>query len=127
MDSPRPSSPCESIPSLANPPNAPKKPSIRQRRNLSAIQPLNLEDIPEEEEEARQEGRQAEFWTLLCETGQIREKFLRYVPEDIPSIKDYETLMWLRLCYSPDSQPHTHLEHAYCRLMVEIIEKQLAR
>lgn len=125
MDSPPASS---SSPSESIPPNAPKKPTIRKRRNLENIRPLNLNDVAEEvEEDGRPEGRQAEFWTLLAEAGHIREKFLRYVPEDIPNITDYDTLMWLRSCYSPSSQPHTFIEDAYCRLMLEIVEKQIVR
>ena len=124
MDSPLPSSPCESIPSLTHPPNAPEKASLRKRRNLQPIR-LNLDTKVEEEEEKEERGRQAKFWTLLAESGHIRQKFLNYVPEDIPNISDYATLIWLKSCYSPSSQPHTFMEHAYCQLMTELIEKQI--
>jgi len=123
MDAPHTSS-SDTIPSLSNPPNAPKK-----QRNLAGIRRLHLNLRTEEEpmEEGERLGRQAEFWTLLATTGHIRGKFLQYVPEDIPDITDHETLLWLRSCYFPASQPHTLIEDAYCRLMYELIEKQITR
>ena len=131
MDAPQTSS-SDTTPSLSNPPNAPKKVQAQKQRNLDGIRPLRLNEITEEEEEEQVEeggrlGRQAEFWTLLATTGHIRTKFLQYVPEDIPDITDHETLLWLRSCYFPASQPHTLIEDAYCRLMYELIEKQIAR
>lgn len=109
------------LPSLDNPPTAPKKAPRRVSRNLDNIPKLSFDDGRQDE------GRQANFWRHLADQGHIREKYLTYVPEDIPLITDYDFLMFLRSCYFPASQPRNHFEAAYCDLMLECIEKQIAR
>lgn len=110
------------LPSLNNPPTAPKKAPRRVSRNLDQIPKLSFDD-----DGPQGEGRQADFWRHLADQGFIREKFLSYVPEDIGQITDYDFLMFLRSCYFPASQPRNRFEAAYCDLMLECIEKQIAR
>ena len=95
------------IPSLTNPPNAPQK--KRQRRQR----------LFEEEEERKPE------WRVLMESGWVRPKFLRYTPEDVEEIEEYDTLMTLRDLYFPASQPQNLFEMTYCTLLREAIDAKL--
>ena len=88
------------IPSLSNPPNAPKK---SNRLNLR------------EEVLSRQ-------W--LLDRG-VRPKFLQYNPEDVVEIDDIDTLLYIRDLYMPASQPQNLYEESYCILMVELAEEKL--
>ena len=94
-----------SIPSVSNPPNAPKKAKAGARVNQH-----------EEEEVLSQQ------W--LKNRG-VRPKFLRYKPEDIEEIDDFDTLVYIRDLYMPASQPENLYELSYCMLMTEIIEEKL--
>ena len=97
----------EGIPSLTNPPNAPQK--KRQRRQR----------LFEEEEERKPE------WRVLMESGWVRSKFLRYTPEDVEEIEDYDSLMCIRNFYFPASQPHNLFEITYCELIRDAIDAKL--
>ena len=101
-----------SIPSLSNPPSAPKKPK-QGRRNPSNVRRLNLEE---------DEGEVS--WRWLTERN-VREKFLRYNPEDIEEIGDIDFLLMLKDFYSPSSQPLSIYEYAYCQLMTEALERKM--
>ena len=96
----------EGIPSLTNPPNAPKK-----RRQRRPPQRLFEERKPE--------------WQVLQESGWVRAKFLRYTPEDVKEIDDYDTLMTIRDLYFPASQPHNVFELTYCELVRDAIDAKL--
>ncbi len=64
-------------------------------------------------------------WRVLAESGEVRDKFLRYNPEDIEEIDDADTLVHLKKCYFPSSQPHNNFEFALCELMHEAILNRL--
>ena len=104
------------IPSLTNPPKAPKKKAKRlhDRRRLEKIPKLRLPD-PEPKPE----------WRVLAESGRVREKFLTYSPEDVKEIDDIDFLTELRGYYTPYSQPRNPIEAAYLDLVVEAIDCQL--
>jgi hypothetical protein len=107
-----------SPPSLANPPNAPKKPSLFKRRRgmLSNIPKLVLpEDEPTPEKE----------WRALARSGYVRPKFLLWNPEDVHEMDDWDTLMWLREKYHPFSQPQNSFEEAYLQLMLDAINDRM--
>ena len=102
------------IPSLTNPPNAPKKkkkPNRRQNQNRR----LNLD----EEDDVMEVS-----WKWLADRG-VRPKFLRYNPDDVEEIDDIDTLLHIRELYLPPSQPQSLYEHSYCTLMVESVDSKL--
>lgn len=105
------------IPSLANPPNAPKKKSTRVPKpyRLQRIPPLQL---PGKEEEKA-------GWCFLRDSGYVREKYLRYTPEDVEEIDDLDTLTDLLHWYNPPSQPHNFYEACYLTLMLEAVRARL--
>ena len=105
-----------SIPSLSNPPNAPKRTLLRQRRGSGAILKLVFPDadrpkLPE--------------WKVLYESGRVRERYLHLTPEDIGEIDDMDTLMDLQERYFPSSQPRNLFEEAYLRIMQETIAAKM--
>ena len=102
------------IPSLTNPPNAPRKKTIRQRRNLNNISRLVFPEEP-----ARPE------WRVLAESGRVRSKFLNWTPEDVSEIDDLDTLEMLRHYYTPASQPHNIFEEAYLELIINAVNTRL--
>ena len=99
------------IPSLTNPPNAPKKKKPNRRQNQNRR--LNLD---EEDETVS--------WKWLADRG-VRPKFLRYNPDDVEEIDDIDTLLHIRELYLPPSQPQSLYEHSYCTLMVESVDSKL--
>ena len=101
------------IPSLSNPPAAPKKSARAKPRDLSRIRHLNL---VEEEEQVS--------WRWLAERG-VRPKFLRYNPDDVKEIDDMETLWGIRNFYLPSSQPQNIYEHSYCEMMVSLLDEKM--
>ena len=94
------------IPSLDNPPNAPRKRHTVSRFNVET----------EKDEEVS--------WRWLAERG-VRAKFLRYNPEDIDEIDDMDTLLVLKNFYSPSSQPYNIYEHSYCVLIRDAVERKM--
>ena len=102
------------IPSLTNPPNAPRKKTIRQRRGLNNISRLVFPEEP-----ARPE------WRVLAESGRIRSKFLNWTPEDVAEIDDLDSLEQLRVWYTPASQPQNVFEEAYFELMIDAVNTRL--
>ena len=104
--------------SLTNPPNAPKKKvprkSLAERRG-------RLEKIPKLQFPEDEESRWSD-WRLLADSGYVREKFLRFTPEDAEEIDDFDALLRLRELYTPASQPRNLYEHAYVQLVQEAID-----
>ena len=105
--------------SLTNPSNAPKKKKtvrtpLRERR-LGQVPRLRLEEETPREPE----------WRVLANTGYIREKYLRWTPEDVKEIDDLDMLETLRSYYTPASQPQNHFEVAYFDLMLEAVNNRL--
>lgn len=107
--------------SLEKPPQAPEKKVARKglaerRARLDKIPKLVF---PEESKPYRPE------WRLLAESGYVRQKFLRYNPDDVAEIDDMDTLEHLRDLYTPASQPHNFYEHAYIELVIDAINDRL--
>ena len=102
--------------SLTNPPNAPKKrKGLAQRRGrLDKISRLRLEEPPREPE-----------WRVLADTGYIRQKYLRWSPEDVQDIDDPDMLKTLRDYYTPSNQPQNAFEESYFSLMIEVVNDRL--
>lgn len=98
-------------------PKAPtkKKPSLVDRRGLTrSIPKFILPDKPKPE------------WQLLAESGRVREKFLRWTPEDVEEMDDRGTLECLKDLYSPLSQPQNYLEEAYLLCILDAVTERLA-
>ena len=102
---------------LLNHINAPKKRVCLTERweRLNNIPRLIF---PEDEE------RKPE-WKVLVESDLVRDKFLRWTPEDIIEIDDLDTLENLRALYSPFSQPINPFETAYLEIIIGAINKRL--
>ena len=66
-------------------------------------------------------------WRLLAESGYVREKFLRFTPEDAEEIDDWDMLLRLRELYTPASQPRNLYEHAYVQLVAEAVDGKMYR
>ena len=64
-------------------------------------------------------------WRLLAESGYVREKFLRFTPEDAEEIDDLDSLLHLRELYFPSSQPRNHYEVVYMQLVREALEARM--
>ena len=62
---------------------------------------------------------------VLAESGDIREKFLNYSPEDVAEEDDVEWLERLWELYFPAGQPHNKYEEAYLQLMRDVIDSRL--
>ena len=78
----------------------------------------------EDESEPKKAGRRAEA-AFLSETGEIREKFLRFSPEDVDEEDSCEDLHKLAELFFPCGQPHNAYEEAYLDLMREAISARL--
>ena len=102
----------DNIPSISNPPNAPKKPNVRKNFRLDNIPVLN---ISEEEPE----------WRILANSGQIRQKYLRYDPGDVLEMDDIDMLEKMRTWYTPSSQPRNCYEEAYFSIMIDAVNARL--
>lgn len=100
------------IPSTCNPPNAPKKAKGEKNFRLNNIPLLKFQ---EEEPE----------WRTLANSGQIRQKYLRYDPDDVMEIDDIDMLQKLRNWYTPSSQPRNFYEEAYFDIMVSAVNSRL--
>lgn len=132
------------IPSLLNPPSAPKKkverkplPTLGSVRCLSfpALSPppapkkrkvlkkvLNLTPIPLDWDYS------ASFLEaqILADSGEVREKFLINSPEDVVEETNKAFLERLWELYFPSTQPRNAFEEAYMRLMRDCIDSRLA-
>ena len=64
-------------------------------------------------------------WRVLAQSGWVRDKFLRYNPEDVAEIDDMDVILQIKDWYFPASQPHNLFEEAYCSLMREAAEKKI--
>lgn len=130
------------VPSLDNPPTAPKKVVRKSLPTLRIIKPLSLPSTPPlpapRKAKPTKERNLSPIpldWGLsnvmsevkfLTERGDVRPKFLRYSPEDIAEETDFELLYHLWELYFPPGQPHNHYEETYLRLMRDCIDMRLA-
>ena len=105
------------IPSVNNPPNAPKKKKIswRSRRGLENIPKLVFPEEPQTKP----------YWRVLAESGFVRQKYLRYTPEDVAEIDCIDMLDTLREWYFPASQPHNDFEADYLQLVLDAVNNRL--
>lgn len=109
--------------SLNNPPQAPrKKASLSERRGRLHLIPKLVLPSTEGEEEKKNERP---HWRLLQQSGYVREKYLRYTPEDVAEIDDIDTLINIREWYFPASQPRNLFEQTYIDLVREAAEEKL--
>ena len=108
--------------SLENPPQAPKK---KPARKSLAERRGRLSNIPKLVLPSPEKTQRWPEWRLLAESGQVREKFLRFTPEDAEEIDDIDSLLHLRELYFPSSQPRNYYEVAYMQLVREALEARL--
>ena len=88
-----------SIPSLSNPPNAPKK--VKPQRNT--------------------------FEEKLYLSWGVAEKYLRWVPTMVMAENSRRILLEVLDLYAfPDSQPPTYASLVYCEMMVEYVTERLS-
>lgn len=141
-----PSSPLE-IPSLANPPNAPRKRKMEKRKyelNLDNITRFNSRlpslDNPPNAPRKKMEKRKYDLaniarliifsdgdeeetcypyssWRHLVTREEIREVLLRITPDDIAQMCEVEDILYWEDLYWLHSQPQTEDEHLYCDLI----------
>lgn len=109
------------VPSISNPPNAPKKkkPTLAFRREVVDRIPKLL--LPEKEEATPNRP----YWQILSESGYVREKYLRYTPEDIAEIDSVNLIKQIRRWYNPASQPRNDFESDYLRLILEAVDEHI--
>ena len=62
---------------------------------------------------------------MLAESGYVREKFLRFTPEDAEELDDIDSILHMRELYFPSSQPRNHYEAVYIQLVREALEARL--
>ena len=136
-----------SIPSLANPPNAPKTNRTRQPKpyKLQRIRSLVLPKspilipppAPKKSKKKRHFNRDPIplEWDVACsgieakwlaESGSVREKYLVNTPEDVAEEFDSDYLHRLWELYFPASQPRNAHEEAYLSLMRDCIDFRLS-
>ena len=108
--------------SLENPPQAPKK---KVERKGLAERRGRLSHIPKLVLPSPEKTQRWPEWRLLAESGYVREKFLRFTPEDAEEIDDLDTLLRLRELYTPASQPRNLYEHAYVQLVAEAVDSRM--
>ena len=112
------------IPSPTNPPNAPKKKKAVREPNSYRLQQIPTLVLPEEEE-----GEEKCEWRWLRDSGHVREKYLRFNPEDIEVLDDMDLLKDMCRLYNPllhSSQPTNFYEASYIELMLNAIHERLA-
>lgn len=102
------------LPSLTNPPNAPKKVVKRKTYPIGALEQLRLSFPLKSEDERYEQWR-------------IRPKYLTWCPRDIENISDRELLTFLHEKYAfPSSQPQNAQEEAYFAIMADKISSRLS-
>ena len=112
------------IPSLRNPPNAPKKKKTVREPNAFRLQQVPSLLLPEEEE-----NEEKCEWRWLRDSGNVREKFLRYNPEDVEQLNNIDSLQDMCMCYDPllhSSQPQNLYEETYLKIMLTAAQNRLA-
>ena len=107
------------IPSLSNPPNAPKKQRIRRPK------PYQLQRIPRLRLPTDEEKRTKNEWQWLRDCGHVRAKFLTYTPEDIAEIDSIDFLTDMLERCNPSSQTHNIFEEAYLSHMRDAVLARL--
>lgn len=111
--------PKKALPSLSNPPSAPKKRTPPLWRPWVVEKIRILPSLIEEEQLRQEERREYETW-------HIRSKYLRWTPMEIERIDDRDLLHFLHQKYAfPASQPRNEEEVAYLQLMSEAILNRL--
>jgi len=118
--------------SLAKPPGAPKKKTVRQPK-FERLQRLPRLVIPTDEEvkkaieaEEKEEENEPE-WAFLRDSGRVRHKFLGYDPRDVAVMDDKDFLETMKEWYFPASQPRNWYEEAYCLIMREAITSRISQ
>ena len=109
------------IPSPANPPNTPKKKKPVREANTYRLQQIPTLLLPEEDEKCE--------WRWLRDSGHVREKYLRFNPEDIEELDDIDLLQDMCHWYNPllhPSQPTNIYEAFYLELMLNAVHERLA-
>ena len=103
--------------SLENPPKAPKATTRMPK-------PYKLERIPPFHLSKKEDEKKAD-WRYLRDCGWVRQKFLRYNPEDVEEIDDLDLLQNMLEWYNPQSQPRNVFEHSYIDIMRDAVQKRL--
>ena len=118
-----PSSPGKDIPSLANPPKAPRR-RTRIRYHPYVLQSLHLPfRLKSETQRRRTLRRLREEEREEYESWPIRAKYLQWTPLEIEDIEDLDFLRFLYGKYAfPLSQPRNLYEEDFFRLMKETIQ-----
>ena len=111
-------------PLRASTPTAPPAPKKKERPSL-AERRGRLQNIPKLVLPDGEEKPELPEWRVLAQSGWVRAKFLRYNPEDVEELDDFEMLMKLKDWYFPSSQPQNLFEETYCVLMREAADKKL--
>ena len=101
------------IPSLMNPPNAPKKKTLRRSYKTEDIPKLIF---PNEEKME---------YTFLASSGRVRQKFMTFTPKDVMDCHDKEWILDIQNLYTPSGQPHNVYEEAYCEMMRNACQERL--
>ena len=132
------------IPTLINPPNAPKKEMPTKPYRLHRIRALMFPvspglapPPPPRKEKTRKQYNLTPIpikWDrgsfdveakFLARSGFVREKFLLYTPDDVTEEINVKWLTRLRELYFPSGQPRNVYEDAYVNLMRDAIEIRL--
>ena len=100
------------IPSLSNPPWAPKKKTVRKTYKLENIRKLRL--VEESEDECCYPYN---MWRRLVDPNEMRHFFLQITPEEIGEMEDTTVIREWEERYFTDSQPQTDDEHLYCDII----------
>ena len=104
--------------SLTNPPQAPKKVGLAERRGHKVPKLV----LPDDERKPT-----LPEWRALADSGWVQTKYLRYNPEDIEEIDDIDMLLQLQKWYFPSSQPRNLFEETYLKLVLEAVNAKLYR
>ena len=99
----------------------PPPPPAPRRRSTTTTRAFNLSPLPLIWGESP-ELVEAQF---LAKSGDIRDKFLNYTPEDVAEEEDEEFLEKMWELYFPAGQPHNRYEEAYLQLMRDVIDSRL--
>ena len=130
-----------SIPSLSNPPNAPRKGPAMRPTTLPVVRPLYLPPTPPPPAPKKEKKTKRvdltpipfewehETWMreaeLLANSGFVRIKFLSHTPATILEMENLNYLRLLKDLYFPSSQPQNMFEEAFLSLMRDLVDYQI--
>lgn len=110
----------KSVPSLTNPPGAPKKKKVTILFDLEKIPKLQF---PEEDAVV---GFDYSSWRRTINMEMVREHFFSVLPEEVSEETDENILNWWLNLYSPQSQPQTEDEHLYIAFICKAVRNRKA-